>query len=79
MVSNKLFDEKTFQWSEIEEVVLEYYVDDIGTTHEEYIFTSVDRNSIRIPVNDQFLPEDKSKIYRIAKQNNVQFIEQEKK
>lgn len=78
VVSNKLFDEKTFQWSEIEEVVLEYYVDDIGM-HEEYIFTSVDGNSIRIPLNDQFLQEDKSEIYRVAKQNNVQFIEQEKR
>lgn len=78
VVSNKLFDEKTFQWSEIEEVVLEYYVDDIGA-HEEYIFTSVDGNSIRIPLNDQFLQEDKSEIYRVAKQNNVEFIEREKK
>jgi len=78
VVSNKLFDEKTFQWSEIEEVVFEYYVDDIGM-HEEYIFTSVDGNSIRIPLNDQFLQEDKSEIYRVAKQNNVQFIEQEKR
>lgn len=77
MVSNKLFDGKTFQWSEIEEVVLEYYVDNIGT-HEEYIFTSVDGNSIRIPLNDQFLHEDKNEIYRVAKQNNVEFIEREK-
>lgn len=77
VVSNKLFDGKTFQWSEIEEVVLEYYVDDIGT-HEEYIFTSVDGNSIRIPLNDQFLHEDKNEIYRVAKQNNVEFIEREK-
>lgn len=79
VVSNKLFDEKTFKWSEIEEVVLEYYVDDIGTTHEEYNFTSVDGNSIRIPLNGQFLHEGKSEIYRVAKQNNVEFIEQEKK
>ena len=47
--------------------------------HEEYIFTSVDGNSIRIPLNDQFLQEDKSEIYRVAKQNNVPFIEQEKR
>lgn len=78
VVSNKLFDEKKFQWSEMQEVVLEYYVDDIGT-HEEYIFTSVGGDSIRIPLNDQFLQEDKSEIYRVAKQYNVEFIEQEKK
>ncbi|MEK4386319.1 hypothetical protein MKZ25_10980 [Solibacillus sp. FSL W7-1464] len=77
VVSNKLFDEKIFQWSEIEEVVLEYYVDDIDT-HEEYIFTSIEGDSIRIPLNGQFLQEDKSEIYRVAKQNNVEFIEQEK-
>lgn len=78
VVSNKLFDEKTFQWSEIQEVVLEYYFDDIGK-HEEYIFTSVVGDSIRIPLNDQFLQEDKSEIYKVAKLNNVEFIEQERK
>ena len=78
VVSNKFFDDKTFQWSEIEEVVLEYYVDDLGK-HEEYIFTSIEGDSIRISLNDQFLHEDKSEIYRVAKENNVKFNEQEKK
>ena len=78
IVSNKLFDDQTFQWSEIDEIVLEYYVDDIGS-HEEYIFTSVDGSSLQIPVTKQYLQEDKSEIYRIAKENNVRFIEQEKK
>lgn len=78
VVSNKLFDDKTFQWSEIDEIVLEYYVDDLGS-HEEYIFTSTDGSSLRIPVTKQYLQEDKSEIYRIAKENNVRFIEQEKK
>ena len=78
VVSNHLFDEKTFQWAEIDEVVLEFYADDIGN-HEEYIFTSVDGSSLRIPVTKQYLQEDKSEIYRIAKENNVRFIEQEKK
>ena len=78
IVSNKLFDDKTFQWSEIEEVVFEFYVDGIGS-HEEYIFTSVDGSSLRIPVTKQYLQEDKSEIYRVAKANNIRFIEQEKK
>lgn len=77
VVSHNLFDGKSFQWTEIKEVALEYYVDDTGK-YEEYNFISKDGNSIRIPLNNHFLQEDKSEIYRIARQNNVLFIEQEK-
>lgn len=77
VVSHNLFDGKSFQWTEIKEVALEYYND--GTNrYEEYNFKSDDGNSIRIPLNEHFLYEDKSEIYRIARQNNVLFIEQEK-
>lgn len=77
VVSHNLFDGKSFQWSEIKEVALEYYND--GTNrYEEYNFKSDDGNSIRIPLNEHFLYEDKNEIYRIARQNNVLFIEQEK-
>lgn len=76
-MSHNLFDGKSFQWTEIKEVALEYYND--GTNrYEEYNFKSDDGNSIRIPLNEHFLYEDKSEIYRIARQNNVLFIEQEK-
>ncbi len=76
-MSHNLFDGKSFQWTEIKEVALEYYND--GTNrYEEYNFKSDDGNSIRIPLNEYFLYEDKSEIYRIARQNNVLFIEQEK-
>lgn len=78
VILNKLFDERTFQWSEIDEVVLEYYRDEIGT-HEEYIFTAFDGSTIRIPLIDQFQQEEKIKIYRLAKQNNILFFEQEKR
>ena len=78
VVSNKLFNEKTLKWSEIEEVVLEYYVDDRGT-HEEYIFSSFDGDYIQIPLNGMYQPEEKSEIYRIAKQYNIRFIEREKR
>ena len=78
VVLHNLFDGKSFQWSEIKEVALEYYEDDTGR-YEEYNFKSKDGYSIRIPLNNHFLYEDKSEIYRIARQNNVLFIEQEKK
>lgn len=78
VVLSKLFDKTTFKWTEINSVVLEYYTDDMGT-HEEYTFTSLNGVTIQIPLTDQFLPEDKDKIYRIAKENNVEFIEREKK
>lgn len=78
VVSHDLFDGKSFQWTEIKEVALENYADDTGR-YEEYNFTSSDGNSIRIPLNNYFLNEDRSEIYRIARQNNVLFIEQEKK
>lgn len=78
VVVNKLFDKQAIQWSEMNEVILEYYTDDTGT-HEEYIFTSHDGNSIRIPLIDQFIQETKNEIYKVAVQNEVQFIEQEKK
>lgn len=77
VVSHNLFDGKSFQWTEIKEVALEYYDDGTGR-YEEYNFKTNDGNSFRIPLNDHFLYEDKSEIYRIARQNNVLFIEQEK-
>lgn len=78
VVLNKLFDKQAIQWSEMDEVILEYYTDDTGI-HEEYIFTSHDGNSMRIPLVGQFIRENKNEIYKIAVQNNVQFIEREKK
>src|SRR5690606_10950059 len=77
VVSHNLFDGKSFLWTEIKEVALEYYDDGTGR-YEEYNFKSNDGSSIRIPLNNHFLYEDKSEIYRIARQNNVLFIEQEK-
>lgn len=77
VVSYNLFDGKSYEWTEIKEVALEYYQDGTGR-YEEYYFKSDDGNSIRIPLNNHFLYEDKNEIYRIARQNNVLFIEQEK-
>ena len=77
IVSHNLFEGKSLEWTEIKEVALEYYQDDTGR-YEEYNFKANDGNSIRIPLNNHFLYEDKSEIYKIARQNNVFFIELQK-
>ncbi|AWE08704.1 acyl dehydratase [Lysinibacillus sp. 2017] len=74
IVQQHLFDEQIVRWDDVNEVVLEYVIGDVG----EYIFTANDGKQIIIPETGQFNSEAKSKIYQLTSQYNVRFIEREK-